>query len=146
MSRIDEASIEILASAETLYAAFADPARLMRWLPPGTMTGQALEYDFQVGGRYRIALSYAVGSRTDVSHGRFLELEPGRRIVQSVEFESPDAALQGEMILRWTFEPTSAGTSVSVRASGVPAGIRPEDHALGMRSSLENLRRFVMEA
>ena len=50
--------MEIGAPAEALYAAFAEPASLMEWLPPGTMTGRALEYDFREGGRYRIALTY----------------------------------------------------------------------------------------
>ena len=56
--RTDSASTEIEATADEIYAAFADPSKLMRWFPPGTMTGRALEYDFRVGGRYRIALTY----------------------------------------------------------------------------------------
>jgi len=48
--------------------------------------------------------------RTDVTTGRFLTLEPGKRIVQSVEFESADVAFAGEMIMTWSFEPTTTGT------------------------------------
>ena len=33
----------------------------------------------------------------DIVHGRFLELIPGERIVQLVEFESEDPAFAGEM-------------------------------------------------
>ncbi len=150
--RIDRAALEIGATPEELYAAFADPAKLMEWLPPGSMTGRALEYDFRQGGRYRIALTYdeaapaSVGKtegRTDVSTGRFLTLEPGRRIIQSVEFESTDAAFAGEMRITWLFEPTSAGTKVTITAENVPAGISQADHDAGLRSSLENLARFV---
>lgn len=150
--RIDRAALEIAATPEELYAAFADPAKLMEWLPPGSMTGRALEHDFREGGRYRIALTYdetapaSVGKtegRTDVSTGRFLALEPGRRIVQSVEFESTDAAFAGEMVITWSFEPTAFGTKVTVTAENVPTGISQEDHDAGLRSSLENLARFV---
>jgi uncharacterized protein YndB with AHSA1/START domain len=116
------------------------------------MTGSALEYDFREGGRYRIALRYDEAApadagktegRTDVSAGRFLALEPGRRIVQSVEFQSTDAAFAGEMVMTWSFEPTAAGTKVTITAENVPAGISQADHNEGLRSSLENLARFV---
>jgi hypothetical protein len=65
------------------------------------MSGQVLEYHFSDGGPYRIELHYddktSAGSgkttdRTDITKGRFLELVPGRRIKQSVEFESSDPA------------------------------------------------------
>lgn len=150
--RTDRASREIAATPEAIYAAFADPVALMKWLPPGTMTGRVLAYDFRPGGRYRIALTYDEAAadtagkttgRTDVSSGRFVSLEPGRQVVQSVEFESADAAFAGEMIVRWSFAPTAIGTLVTVTAENVPPGIRQADHDAGLRSSLENLAHHV---
>ena len=73
----------------------------------------------------------------DVSTGRFLSLDPGKRIVQSVEFESADPSFAGEMILTWTFEPLATGTLVTVTADKVPSAISEEDHDAGLRSSLE---------
>ncbi len=153
--RTDSATMEVSATPEAVYAAFAHPAALMQWLPPGTMTGRALEYDFRQGGRYRIALTYddaapsTVGKtteRTDVSTGHFLSLEPGRRIVQSVEFESADAALAGEMTMTWSFEVTPSGTRVTITAENVPSAISKVDHDEGLRSSLENLAKYVQNA
>jgi uncharacterized protein YndB with AHSA1/START domain len=151
--RVDSAALEIAAPADAVYAAFSDPDALMSWLPPGGMTGRVLEYDFRSGSRYKIELTYgddapiSVGKtteRTDVSAGRFVSLEPGRRIVQSVEFESDDAAFSGgEMIMTWSFEPTAAGTMVTITAENVPPGIGRDDHHAGLRSSLENLARYV---
>lgn len=144
--------MNIEATPEALYSAFADAGKLMRWLPPGTMTGRALEYDFREGGRYRIELTHdhatpsspgKTTGGTDVSTGRFLSLEPGRRIVQSVEFESTNAAFAGQMIVTWSFEPTAVGTTVTVIAENVPPGISQADHDAGLRSSLENLAKFV---
>jgi uncharacterized protein YndB with AHSA1/START domain len=140
------------AEPAAIYAAFADPAELMKWLPPGTMTGHADEYDFREGGRYRIALTYddaapstsgKTRERTDVSTGRFVSLEPGKRIVQSVEFDSSDPAFGGEMIMTWSLEPTARGTRVTVTAENVPPGISQADHDEGLRSSLENLARHL---
>lgn len=63
--------------------------------------------------------------RTDVSAGRFISLEPTRRMVQSVEFDSDDASLWGEMIMTWSFEPTAAGTMVTITAeTSRPASLR----------------------
>lgn len=149
--RTDTASRVIPAPPEAIYRAFTDAAALMSWLPPGTMTGRALEYDFRPDGRYRIELTYdraapaAAGKttgRTDVSQGRFLTLEPGRRIVQSVEFASPDGAFPGEMVITWELEPLAAGTRVTVTAANVPPGISQADHDAGLRATLDNLARY----
>ena len=115
------------------------------------MTGRVLEYDFRDGGRYGIELRYEDGTSTsgkttgdtDVTRGRFVELVPGRRIVQSVEFESTDSAFSGEMTMTWSFEPAPAGTMVTVTADNVPSGISEADHDAGLRSSLDNLARFL---
>ncbi len=80
---------------------------------------------------------------SDITLGRFVELVPGRRIVQSVEFESSDRAYSGEMTMTWSFEPAPEGAMVTVTADNVPGGISKADHDAGLRSSLDNLARFV---
>lgn len=151
--RTDRASRGVAASCDDVYRAFASAEALIAWLPPGDMTGRVLEYDFREGGRYRIELSYSPdaptgvgksGERTDVSTGRFLRLSPGKRIVQSVEFESSDASFAGDMTITWSFEPSpTAGTQITVTAENVPPGISQADHDAGLRSSLENLAQFL---
>ena len=150
--RTDSASLEIHASPAEIFDAFTDGNKLMQWLPPDTMTGEVLTYDFREGGSYRIALTRDASAdrhagktegRTDVSHGRFLTVEPDRGIVQSVVFESKDPAFAGEMIMTWTFEPSDKGTKVSILADNVPPGISEADHARGLRSTLANLARYV---
>lgn len=152
--RTDTSSLVIAAPPAALYRAFANANALMGWLPPGDMSGRTLEYDFRVGGRYIIELTYAEvpsgggksTSRTDVTRGKFIALEPNERIVQTVEFDSADPAFAGEMRMTWTFEPAPEGTLVTITAENVPSGIRPEDHAEGLRSSLANLSSFVTGA
>ena len=150
--RTDSASRVIGARPDAIYQAFAQPASLMRWLPPSGMSGQVLEYDFSDGGHYRIELHYdditSAGSgkttdRTDITKGRFLELLPNRRIKQSVEFESSDPAFAGEMTMTWLFEPAPEGSIVTVTAENVPSGISKTDHDAGLKSSLDHLADVV---
>jgi len=149
MSRTDNASLAIAAQPDAIYRAFSDPDVLMAWLPPENMTGRVLEYDFREGGRYRIELTYAeaaagkTAERTDISSGRFLSLKPGKRIVQSVEFESADAAFAGQMVMTWSFDSLGESTRVTITAENVPPGISEADHNAGLRSSLENLARYL---
>ena len=148
-TRTDTASRLVSASSDAIYAALIDPDALMAWLPPEGMTGRAILFEPWQGGRYRIELTYDADgagkttARTDISAGRFLVLEPGRRLVQSVEFESDDPAFVGEMIMTWSLDPAPGGTNITIAAENVPAGISAEDHAVGLASSLENLARFV---
>jgi uncharacterized protein YndB with AHSA1/START domain len=148
--RSDTASRLVHAPAKVVYDAFASADSLERWLPPAGMHGNVLEYDFRPGGRYRIELRYDDATRrgkstagSDISSGRFVEIEPGRLVRQSVEFESDDPAFSGEMVMTWSFETARGGTMVGIVASNVPAGISSADHQAGLDSSLSNLARFV---
>lgn len=153
--RSDSASRDIDATPLDVFAAFADATSLMKWLPPSGMTGRALEYDFRPGGRYRLELRYTgeqpdapgkTTDSTDVTQGLFLELIPGRRIKQSVRFDSTDPAFAGEMTMTWAIEPAQEGSRVTVTADDVPPGISKSDHDAGLRSSLDQLAAFVGDA
>lgn len=76
-------------------------------------------------------------------NGRFIELVTDRRVVQAVEFASDDPAFAGVMRMTWSLRPARNGIEVSMWCRRLPEGIRPEDHRLGMRSSLQNLAAFV---
>lgn len=144
-SRVDSASRIIAAPPATVYRAHMDPQELISWLPPEGMTGRIEQFEPQVGGTYRMVLTYeqpAQGKTTqnsDAVEGRFVELIQDRRIAQVVQFESDDPAFAGEMKITWTFTPVADGTEVVVRCEHVPPGISAEDHAAGLASSLENL-------
>src|SRR4029453_9935014 len=144
--RTDSAAREISAPPDRVYAAFADPRALIGWLPPAGMSGRVLEYDFREGGRYRIELTYRDGrpstggkttERSDITSGRFLTLDAGQRVVQSVEFESADPSFAGVMTMTGTFERVLGGTRVTITADNVPAAISEADHDAGLRSSLD---------
>lgn len=80
---------------------------------------------------------------SDVVEGRFLTLIPDERIVWHVKFESEDPAFAEPMTMTWTFVDVPGGAEVTVLCEKVPDAVRPEDHEMGMRSSLENLAAFT---
>lgn len=74
---------------------------------------------------------------------RFIKLIDAKRIEQAVTFESDDPEFSGVMRMTWTFDEVKNGTLVTIRAEDVPRGIRPEDHEVGMNSTLDNLASFL---
>jgi uncharacterized protein YndB with AHSA1/START domain len=147
MPRTDRASRVIAAPPERVYAALVDPDALIVWLPPEGMTGRFERFDARPGGSYRMVLTYADASGapgkatadSDVVEGRFLDVVPGARVVQAVDFVSDDPAYAGTMTMTWEITAADAGTRVDIRADDVPDGISAEDHAAGLASSLANL-------
>ena len=149
--RTDRASRIIHATPDAIYDAFVDPEAQARWLPPTGMTGRFDLFDPRPGGQYRLTLTYA-GAHTgtgkssadaDRVAGRFVELVPGERIVQTADFDSDDSAFVGTMTMVWSLHPVPGGTEVTIEAFDVPLGISAEDHAQGMASTLANLAAFL---
>ena len=141
----------VAASPARVYAALVDPDALAAWLPPEGMSGRFERFDARPGGSYRMVLDYADASAapgkatadSDVVDVRFVDLVPGVRVVQAVDFVSDDPAYSGTMTMTWELTRVEGGTRVDLRAEDVPAGISAEDHAAGLASSLANLSGWL---
>jgi uncharacterized protein YndB with AHSA1/START domain len=141
----------IAAPLEGVYAALVDPNALIAWLPPEGMSGRFEHFDARPGGSYRMVLTYAdatgapgkATSDSDIVEGRFLDVVPGARVVQAVDFVSDDPAYAGTMTMTWEVTAVDAGARVEIRADDVPDGISAEDHAAGLASSLANLAAYL---
>jgi uncharacterized protein YndB with AHSA1/START domain len=141
----------IKAPRAKLYAACLDPEMLARWRAPDRMSGVVHSFDAHIGGSYRMSLAYRTSKRstgktssdTDSFTGRFIELVPDEKIVESIAFESDDPAYAGTMSLTTSFEEVPGGTNVTMKFDGLPPGIRPEDNETGTRQSLAKLAALV---
>jgi uncharacterized protein YndB with AHSA1/START domain len=151
-TRIDSASRVVMASPRAIYQAYMDPEALVSWLPPKGMKGRIEAFDPQVGGTYRMKLTYdqpdhsapgKTSDHSDIVRGRFVELVPGKRIVQVIEFESEDPRFCGAMKVTWSLTVVPRGTEVAICCENVPDGIRREEHEAGLKSTLENLAVFT---
>jgi uncharacterized protein YndB with AHSA1/START domain len=147
MTRTDAASRVIAAPPAQVFAALLDRDALMAWLPPKGMTARFEQFDPRPGGSYRLVLTYSDASRApgkatpeaDVIDARYIDIVPGLRVVQAVDFVSDDPAFAGTMTMTWEVSAVQAGTRVDIVAADVPDGISAEDHATGLASSLANL-------
>jgi len=142
----------IPAAPEKIYRAFTDPAALADWFAPGEMTGVVHDFDDRVGGGYTMSLFYPASEagapgktaeKEDRYTARFVVLDPPRRIVEVITFDTADPGFQGEMRMEVSLEPERGGTLVRIGFSNIPPGIRPEDNETGTRLSLEKLARYV---
>lgn len=151
MPRTDAASRVIAGPPAQVYGAFVDSEALAAWLPPDGMTARFERFDPRPGGSYRLVLTYAdaAGARgkatadSDIVEARFVDVVPGVRVVQEVDFVSDDPAFAGTMTMTWEVAAVDGGTRVDITAHGVPDGISAEDHAAGLASSLANLAAHI---
>jgi len=145
----------IAAPRHAVYAALLDADAVQRWMVPDGMTSEIHSFDPEVGGAFRISLTYDApdpvgksGAHTDTYHGTFAALVPDHEVVQVVEFETDDPAMQGEMTI--TYQLTDAGladgtvgTLVTGSHEGLPPGISIADNELGWRMSMAKLADLV---
>jgi hypothetical protein len=98
-------------------------------------------FDKRPGGSCRLVLTYADASAargtsvadSDVADARFVELVPGVRVAQQIEFVSEDPAFHGTMTMTRKVTPGGARSCGDISAEHVPDGINAADHAAECR-------------
>ncbi|MGD9546522.1 MAG: SRPBCC family protein [Candidatus Krumholzibacteriia bacterium] len=129
------------APPERLYRAFIDGEAMVKWLPPDGFTGRILHLDPRVGGSYRMSFTNFSSGREHVFGGNFVEMEEGKRLAYTDQFDDP--GLPGEMKTTITLTPVSCGTELQVVQEGIPEMIPVEACYLGWQESLTLLGRLV---
>lgn len=138
------------APREIVYRALLDAHAVETWMVPTGMTSQVHTFDPREGGTFRISLTYdaptgtgKTSAHTDTYHGRFVKLVPDEQVVQVLEFETADPALQGEMTITYSLTAADGGTELLAVHDGLPPGVPPADNELGWRLSLAKLAALV---
>src|SRR5687767_15162587 len=101
-------SAVINAPRAEVYRAFTEPEALQAWLAPAEMTARIRGFDLRAGGGYLMTLTYPPATpgspgkssaREDRYSARFEVLDPGARIVQTIQFDTDDPAFAGKMTM-----------------------------------------------
>ena len=147
-------TVHVNAPRALVYRALVDGRAVGAWMVPTGMTSQVHTFDAREGGAFRISLTYdgpdAAGktsAHTDTHHGHFVKLVPDHQVVEVVEFETSDPALQGAMTITFTLVDTQdaagPGTDIVAVHDDVPPGVPLADNEAGWRSSLAKLATLV---
>ncbi|MFT7775888.1 SRPBCC family protein [Roseateles sp.] len=119
---------------ERVYSAFTTPAAFAKWLPPHGFYATVHEADVKVGGSYRMSFTNLTTGNGHSFGGRYLELEPGRRLRYTARFDDPN--LPGEMTTTVELKAVFCGTEMHIRQEGIPAVIPAEACYMGWQESL----------
>lgn len=131
------------ATPARVFAAFADPALVARWLRPSPdVTLTVVGFDFRVGGAYRFAYDVPDGKRMIVG-GIFRELERPSKLVFSWLIEPPDehAGIDSEVTV--TLVPQADATELTIRHAKFGRADANKRHAEGWTGALDLLRLIL---
>jgi uncharacterized protein YndB with AHSA1/START domain len=138
------------APRERVYRALLDARDVATWMVPTGMTSHVHEFDAREGGVFRVSLTYdaptgtgKTTAQTDTFHGRFVKLVANEEVVEVVEFETDNPAMQGEMTISFTLTDADGGTDIAAVHHDLPPGLSPADNETGWRMSLEKLAWLV---
>jgi len=138
------------APRAAVYRALLDARAVATWMVPDGMTSQMHTFEPHEGGAFRISLTYdeptgtgKTTAHTDTHHGRFVKLVPNEQVVEVVEFETADPAMQGKMTITITLVEAGGGTDIVAVHDGLPPGLSPADNETGWRMSLAKLAALV---
>ena len=129
------------STADRVYRAFLHPDALAKWLPPHGFFGTVHEMDAKVGGKYRMSFTNFTTGGSHSFGGEYLELEPGRKLRYTAQFDDPN--LPGQMQTTVTLREVFCGVEMHVVQEGVPAVIPAEACYLGWQESLTLLAQLV---
>jgi uncharacterized protein YndB with AHSA1/START domain len=129
------------STPDRVYRAFTTPAAFAKWLPPHGFFATVHESDVRVGGRYRMSFTTLASGQSHAFGGEYLELEPGKRLRYTAEFDDPN--LPGRMQTTVTLREVFCGVEMHIRQEGIPAMIPAESCYLGWQDSLQLLAQLV---
>lgn len=131
----------LTAPPERIYRAFLDPDAMAKFLPPHGFTGRVLEMNATVGGIYRMRFTNLSNGQTHAFGGKYLELVPNEKIVNTDIFDDPN--LPGQMITTVTLKAVACGTEFTAVQEGIPAMIPVEMCYLGWQETMAQLAQLV---
>jgi uncharacterized protein YndB with AHSA1/START domain len=140
----------VKASRARVYQALLDQVAVQQWMVPTGMTSQVHRFEPWEGGTFRISLTYDAASdtgkttsQTDTYHGHFVKLVQDELLVEKVEFETDNPAIQGEMTITIALIEVDGQTEVQATHDDLPAGVKESDNELGWTMSLGKLAELV---
>lgn len=129
------------ASAERVFAAFAEPELVAKWLRPSPdVKLTVLRFEFRAGGAYRFLYEVPGGREMRVG-GTFRSIQPPLQIVFSWLIEPPDEHAGIDSLVSVQLVPNAASTELIIRHDGFGRLDAEQRHDQGWRGALDLLRK-----
>lgn len=128
----------IRATPARLFAAWTEPAHLVRWWGPSGVECTEAHVDLRPGGAYRIANRLPDGSTLWIS-GEFVSIEPPGRLVYTWR-TGPANALERVTV---SFEPRGELTDVTVIHERISDDTLRRGHEDGWIGCLDGLEAYL---
>ena len=123
-----------------VFAMWAERRHFMNWLGPVGFTCTEAALDFRVGGDWSATM---VSDRYGASRmaGRYLEIEPGRRIVMTFRWQNgePDP----ETVITLDFTPVDGGTLQSFHQTPFTTVENRDSHVGGWSEAFDSLQTYA---
>ena len=100
----------INAPVAKVFEAWTDAAQLKRWLAPHPYGVREATADARPGGSYRIVVAIE-GERPHTTTGKYLEVEPGRRLVKTWFYEGPHGNDETPSVVTVDFREVAPGVT-----------------------------------
>lgn len=141
----DNRSLEIQriikAPRDRVYAAWTDPTQLQQWFGPEGVRTRSFAADSCVGGKYRWQLVNQEEQEMTV-HGEYRELQPGRKIVFTWQWEDDEAWKEQSSVVTVELSDCEGGTLVRLSHEQLPSEASRDRHNQGWTSVLDKLETF----
>ena len=131
----------IKAPPQAVFAAFVEPARILKWWGPDAGPTLLAETEVRVGGRFRVVFETLDGERHE-NGGEYLEIDPPGRLVMAWWWAStPDRRSRVTVSIR----PISNGSELTVHHEMLFDEAARDSHLQGWNGALDKLERLVTE-
>lgn len=129
------------APPERVYGALTEPRELARWWGPKGFAVLDIDFDPEVGRRYRITMQPPEGDAFHLS-GEFVEVDPPSRLAFTFLWDPPDPD-DRETVATLSLEDLGESTGLTLNQSGFLTEDRLALHRDGWTESLERLGRLI---
>jgi len=131
----------IKAPPQTVFAAFVEPAHILKWWGPDAAPTLLAEMDVRVGGRFRVVFETLDGERHE-NRGEYLEIDPPARLVMAWWWAStPERRSRVTVSIR----PVNSGSELTVRHEMFFDEASRDSHLRGWNGALDKLERLLAE-
>ena len=131
----------IKAPRDRVYAAWIDPAELKQWFGPENVQTRELVADARVGGKFVWDLINSEGEKMTM-RGEYRELQPGKRIVFSWQWEDDEDWENHISIVTVELADAEGGTELRLIHEQLPNEESRDGHTRGWNSALDKLEKL----